>query len=235
VLEKLAQADAFHAFGLDRRAALWAIRGLGERPPPLLALLDSHEPPALLAALTAGREVVEDYRATQLSLRAHPLGFLRSELARRGAAPCGALDKMKDGSPVQVAGIILVRQRPGSAKGVLFVTLEDETGIANAILWPDKFEANRRTVMSAAMLSVTGRVQREGTVLHIIVDRLSDLTPLLRQVGDIDMPRLVSPGDAATYPGAPDRGDKGWQPQVRSDWHWKDGGDLIPIKSHDFH
>ena len=233
-LETLAQADVFHAFGLDRRAALWAIRGLGEQPPPLLAMIDTHEPPAILAALTAGREVVEDYRATQLSLRAHPLGFLRGELARRGAVPCDRLDAMRDGSPVQVAGIILVRQRPGSAKGVMFLTLEDETGIANAILWPDRFEANRRTIMSAAMLSVTGRVQREGTVLHLIVDRLADLTPLLRQVGDIDMPRLVSPGDGATFPGAPDRGDRGWRPQVRSDWHWKDD-DLIPIRSHDFH
>ncbi|HTG38782.1 error-prone DNA polymerase, partial [Sphingomonas sp.] len=166
-LEKLAQADAFRGFGLDRRAALWAIRGLGERPPPLLALLDTQEPPTLLTALTAGREVVEDYRATQLSLRAHPLSFLRSELARRGAVPCGSLEAMKDGSRVEVVGIILVRQRPGSAKGVLFLTLEDESGIANAILWPDRFEANRRTVMSAAMLSVTGRVQREGTVLHV--------------------------------------------------------------------
>ena len=233
-LERLAQADAFHGFGLDRRAALWAIRGLGERPPPLLALLDTHEPPPLLVALTAGREVVEDYRATQLSLRAHPLSFLRGELARLGAVPCGSLEGMKDGSRVDVAGIILVRQRPGSAKGVLFLTLEDETGIANAILWPDRFEANRRIVMSAAMLSVTGRVQREGTVTHVIVDRLADQTSLLRQVGDIDLPRFVSRGDAATYPGAPDRGDREWQPQARSDWHWK-GDDLIPIKSHDFH
>lgn len=190
---------------------------------------------ALLTALTAGREVVEDYHATQLSLRAHPLSFLRAELARRGTVPCGTLESVGDGSPVNVAGIILVRQRPGSAKGVLFLTLEDETGIANAILWPDRFEAHRRTVMSATMLSVTGRVQREGTVVHVIVDRLTDLTPLLRQVGDIDMPRLVSPGDAATYPGAPDRGDRGWRPQVRSDWHWKGEDDLIPIKSHDFH
>jgi error-prone DNA polymerase len=234
-LEKLAQADAFHAFGLDRRNALWAIRGLGEHPPPLLALLDTQEPVVLLAALTAGREVVEDYRATQLSLRAHPLSFLRAELARRDAVPCSRLDGLRDGSRVEVAGIVLVRQRPGSAKGVLFLTLEDESGIANIILWPDRFEANRRIVMSAAMLSVTGRVQREGTVIHIIADRLTDLTPLLRQVGDIDMPKLVAPGDGATYPGAPDRGDRGWQPRARSDWHWKGGDDLIPIDSHDFH
>lgn len=233
-LEKLAQADAFHAFELDRRAALWTIRGLGEKPPPLLALLETHEPSPVLTALTAGREVVEDYRATQLSLRPHPVSFLREELTQRGAVSCGSLSAIKDGTRVNLAGIILVRQRPGSAKGVLFLTLEDETGIANAILWPDRFEANRRIVMSAAMLSITGRVQREGTVIHVIVDRLNDLTPLLRKVGEMELPRLVSRGDAVTYPGAPDRGDEAWKPQIRSDWHWKDD-DLIPIKSYDFH
>jgi error-prone DNA polymerase len=234
-LERLAQADAFRAFGLDRRAALWTIRGLGERPPPLLAMLETREPDPILAPLTAGREVVEDYRATQLSLRAHPLTFLRAELSRRGMVSCADLKGVKDGRRVELAGIILVRQRPGSAKGVLFITLEDETGVANAILWPDRFEANRRTVMSAAMLSIVGRLQREGAVTHIIVDRLVDLTPLLRQVGDIDLPRLVSRGDGATYPGAPDRGDAGWRPRVRSDYHWRDDDGAIPIKSHDFH
>ncbi|MES2753457.1 MAG: error-prone DNA polymerase [Pseudomonadota bacterium] len=235
-LEKLAQADAFAGLGLNRRAALWAIRGLGERPPPLLALLETREPDPVLTPLTAGREVVEDYRATQLSLRAHPLSFLRGELSRRRMVTCGALKSIKDGTRVEVAGIILVRQRPGSAKGVLFITLEDETGVANAILWPDRFEANRRTVMSAAMLGIAGRVQTEGSVTHVIVDRLTDLTPLLRQVGDIDLPRLVSRGDGATYPGAPDRGDPGWRPKGRSDYHYRDRSeDVIPIKSHDFH
>ena len=96
---------------------------------------------------------------------------------------------MKDGARVEVAGLILVRQRPGSAKGVVFITLEDETGIANAVLWPDRFEANRRTVMSAAMLSIRGRVQREGLVIHIVADAITDLTPMLREVGEIDLPR----------------------------------------------
>ncbi len=234
-LERLAQADAFQAFGLDRRAALWAIRGLGERPPPLLAMLETREVDPVLAPLTAGREVVEDYRATQLSLRAHPLTFLRAELKRRGMVSCADLDRIKDGRRIELAGIILVRQRPGSAKGVLFITLEDETGVANAILWPDRFEANRRVVMGSAMLSIVGRVQREGSVTHIIVDRLTDQTAMLRQVGDIDLPRMVSRGDGATYPGAPDRGDPSWNPRVRSDYHWKHADDAIPIKSHDFH
>ncbi|WP_326524954.1 error-prone DNA polymerase [Sphingomonas sp.] len=235
-LEKLAQADAFVGLGIDRRQALWAVRGLGERPPPLLALLETCEPDPVLTPLTAGREVVEDYRATQLSLRAHPLHFLRGELDRRGMVTCAALREIRDGRRVELAGIVLVRQRPGSAKGVLFLTLEDETGVANAILWPDRFEANRRTVMSSAMLGITGRVQTEGSVIHVIVDRLTDLTPLLRRVGDIDLPCLTAPGDGATHPGAPDRGDPGWRSKGRIDYHWapRDDGS-IPIRSHDFH
>ena len=233
-LEALARADAFACFGHDRRQALWAIRGLGERPPPLLALAETHEEGPVLAPLTAGREVVEDYRATQLSLRAHPLSFLRDELTRRRMTRCADLASIRDGRRVEVAGIILVRQRPGSAKGVLFITLEDESGVANAILWPDRFEANRRTVMSSAMLGISGRVQREGEVIHVIVDTLTDLTPMLRRVGEIDLPRMVSRGDGATYPGSPDRGDPGWS-KGRIDYHWKGDRDHIPIKSHDFH
>jgi error-prone DNA polymerase len=235
-LEKLAKADAFHALGLDRRQALWAIKGLGETPLPLLAAIERHEPSVTLKALTAGREVVEDYRATQLTLRAHPLTFLRGELTRRRMVRCGDLSTIKDGRHVEVAGIILVRQRPGSAKGVLFITIEDETGIANGILWPDRFEAQRRTVMSAAMVSIKGRVQKEGLVIHVVADLITDLTPLLRQVGDIDLPRLTSPGDGATHPGAPDRGDKGWRPKGRTDYHFRERAeDVIPIRSHDFH
>ncbi|MDB5679545.1 error-prone DNA polymerase [Sphingomonas bacterium] len=245
-LERLARADAFHCFGLDRRQALWAIKGLGQAPLSLFAAADERagvinaeakEVPVVLTPLTAGREVVEDYRATQLSLRQHPLTFLRAELRRRGVRPCGDLRTMKDGDPVTVAGIILVRQRPGSAKGILFLTLEDETGIANGVLWKDRFEAHRRIVMSSAMVAITGRVQREGIVIHVVTERVTDLTPLLRQVGEIDLPRMVSPGDGATHGSSPDRGDTEWRPKLRSDYHFreKDREDVIPIKSHDFH
>jgi len=236
-LEKLARADAFHGFGIDRRQALWTIKGLGEKPLPLFAAADAAngiEPSVTLTALTAGREVVEDYRATQLSLRAHPISFLRSELARRGIRPAIDLKTIKDGSPIEVAGVILVRQRPGSAKGVLFLTIEDETGIANAILWPDKFEAQRRTVMSAAMVGVVGRVQREGIVIHVIADRIVDYTPLLHRVGELDLPSMVARGDGASHGGGPDRGEESWR--VRTDYHFcAKREDLIPIKSHDFH
>ena len=235
-LEKLANADAFAGMGLDRRQALWAIRGLGETPLPLFSTLETLETPVHLKALTAGREVVEDYRATQLTLREHPLTFLRGELSRRGMVRCAELGE-RDGKWVEVAGIILVRQRPGSAKGVLFITIEDETGVANGILWPDRFEAQRRTVMSAAMVSIKGRVQKEGIVIHVVADLITDLTPLLRQVGDIDLPSLVSRGDGATRPGAPDRGDPEWRPTPRTDYHYKSSKaeDAIPIRSHDFH
>ncbi|MEZ0496032.1 error-prone DNA polymerase [Sphingomonas sp. IW22] len=244
-LERIARADGFHALGLDRRQALWTIRGLGAAPLPLFAAADAREggvvpelaePAVALDPLTAGREVVEDYRATQLSLRAHPLSFLRDELTRRRMVRAGDLRRMKDGTRLELAGIVLVRQKPGSAKGVLFVTLEDETGVANIILWPDRFEANRRTVMSAAMLGVRGRMQREGEVIHVIADTLEDLTPMLHTIGDIDMPRLSRPGGG----GSPDRGDPEWRPKGRSLYHaaFREGcdpEDAIRQKSRDFH
>ncbi len=243
-LERLARADAFQSLGLDRRQALWAVKALGEAPLPLLAAMDARagkvqsevvEEPVVLTPLTAGREVVEDYRATQLSLRNHPLHFLRERLTAARMVPCASLSGMKDGQRVEVAGLILVRQRPGSAKGVVFITLEDETGIANAVLWPDRFEDNRRTVMAATMLGIRGRVQREGLVIHVVVDRLTDLTGWLRDVGDLDLPRMTMPGDGATHGGTIDPRDRkvGW-PQPYDSNHWRDA-DRIPVKSRDFH
>ena len=144
-LERLAEADAFQALGLDRRQALWAIRGLSDTRLPLF-----DTPPAeprsrtrrALAQMTAGRQVVEDYRSTGLSLRRHPVSFLRPDLAQRTHRPLRrSAATIRDGRRVEVAGIMLVRQRPGSARGVLFVTIEDETGHANLILWPSVFEA----------------------------------------------------------------------------------------------
>ncbi len=238
-LEKIAQADGFHGLGLDRRQALWAIKALGEKPLPLFAATESAaEPQVTLTALTAGREVVEDYRATQLSLRAHPVSFLRDTLDARRITRCGDLKRVKDGTRVEVAGLILVRQRPGSAKGVVFVTLEDETGIANAILWPDRFEAQRRVVMGAAMLGITGRVQCESGTIHVIADRITDLTGLLRQIGDLELPNMTMPGDGATHGGTIDPRDRkpDWKPESRTDYHYRVRPEpVIPIKSHDFH
>lgn len=237
-LERLARADAFQSLGLNRRQALWTIKGLANRPLDLFAAADlregksapeSVEAPVALAPLTQGREVVEDYRATQLSLRAHPVAFLRDRLAARRITRCADLMRMKDGQRVEVAGLILVRQRPGSAKGVVFVTLEDETGIANAVLWADRFEANRRTVMSATMLAVRGRVQREGIVIHVVAEQLIDLTDWLREVGELELPRLTMPGDGATHGGTIDPRDRLLPRRSLK------APDLIPVRSRDFH
>ena len=116
---------------------------------------------------------------------------------------------------------------------MLFITIEDETGVANGILWPDRFEAQRRTVMSSAMVEHQRPRAEGGDVIHVIADRIIDLTGLLRQVGDIDLPRMIARGDGATHPGAPDRGDPGWQPRGRTDYHFRE--ETIPIRSHDFH
>ena len=229
-LETLADADAFHALGLDRRQALWKIRGLGAKPLPLFAFAEARalEPEVALTPMTEGREVVEDYRAVQLSLRAHPLAFLRPELDRRGIAPCAALREMKDGARVHVAGIVLVRQRPG-AGNVTFITLEDQTGIANAIAWQRIFEAHRRIILASAMIGVRGRLQKEGKVIHLVTERIEDLTPLLAQVGALDFPHRTGRGDGAKHSGYDPRDP----PERYANLAGRDGG--MRIRSRDFH
>jgi error-prone DNA polymerase len=231
-LEKLADADAFQALGLGRRQALWRVRGLGGRPLPLFAAAEAleREPEVALVPLTEGREVVEDYRAVQLSLRAHPLVFLRPALDERGIAPAAGLASRKDGDKVRIAGIVLVRQRPGKGN-VIFITLEDETGIANAIVWERVFEAHRRIILAAAMIAIHGTLQREGKVVHVIADRIEDLTPLLAEVGERDFPHRPGPADAAKNgghdPREPHPAPRPGLPAGR------DGG--MRIRSRDFH
>ena len=195
-LTRLAEADAFRpAFGLARRDALWAIRPLRDEPLPLFAaaaareaaaLPEAVEPPVILRPMTDGREVVEDYGHVGLSLRAHPISFLRADLARRRIVPCAKAMESRDGRWLETAGLILVRQRPGSAKGVLFATIEDETGIANVVVWTKTFEKYRRVLLSSAMLGIRGRIQREGEVVHLVAHHLTDLSSLLATVGHRD-------------------------------------------------
>lgn len=188
-LEQLATADAFHGIGLSRRAALWQVRGLDAAPMPLFAARHDvqREPAVELAALSEGGEVVADYRATGLTLRRHPLALLRPALSRRMILPCDSLDTARDGRSVAVAGIVLVRQKPGSAKGVMFMSIEDETGIGNLVIWPSLFERQRRLILSAGMVACHGRVQRAGEVIHLVARELQDLTPLLH---GLDRPNL---------------------------------------------
>ncbi|WP_232631998.1 error-prone DNA polymerase [Methylobacterium sp. Leaf118] len=215
-LRRLAAADAFRALGLDRRAALWAIRGLAERPLDLFAAADAREgqvrpetvePAVALPPMTAGRAVTEDYRATGLSLRGHPLAFLRGDLAAQGYRPCGVLDEARPGRTVRLAGLVLMRQRPGSAKGTMFVTLEDETGIANLIVWPAVFERHRRLILTAGVMGVQGRVQRQGIVVHVVTEGLADLT---RMLASLPQRTNGAPLDTAPWDAAParDRADE---------------------------
>jgi len=188
-LAKLAGADAFNSMGLDRRAALWAVKAIGgERPLPLFDAAGEAErgaePPVQLPPMTEGEAVVADYRALRLSLRAHPIGLLRPRLGRD--LPAEKLFETKDGRRISVSGLVLVRQRPGTAKGVIFITLEDETGTANTIVWPDKFEQYRRQILTGRMLRITGKLQREGQVIHVIAEKIEVLSDMLDSLDDAD-------------------------------------------------
>jgi len=232
-IEKLAAADAFRSLGLDRRKALWAARRLdaiglrtGASKPSSattegrLPLLAPHmdddlfpEPKIALPPMQLSEHVAEDYGTTGLSLKAHPVRFFRDDLTRLGAIR--NIDHRKESLPqnslVTVAGLVLMRQMPGTAKGVVFATLEDETGIANIVIWPKVFERHRRLVMTSRFLAVRGRLQRAGLVVHVVATRFTDLTSRLHKLRDGE----VSLTDASPLPSAQ--------------------GELALIKSRDFH
>ncbi|HIM46319.1 MAG TPA: error-prone DNA polymerase [Alphaproteobacteria bacterium] len=205
VLERLARADAYRSMDVSRRRAAWDIRALKDAPLPLFAALTeggegvhpaTREPAIRLPAMRMGEQVVEDYATLRMSLRCHPLALLRPELETRAVVPCTRLADLAPERPVTVAGLVLARQRPGTAKGVIFMTLEDETGIANLIVWADVFERFRRTVVSARLLICTGRLQREGLVIHVIANRLEDCSERLD--GLVDLGREAEPPGRAT-------------------------------------
>ena len=224
-IELLADADAFRpSLGLARREAIWGIRALRDEPLPLFAaararedndFLELTEIAVPLRPMTDGREVVEDYGTTGLSLRQHPVAFLRADLIARKIVSCGEAHGSKDGKRLTTAGIVLVRQMPGSAKGVMFATIEDETGIANIIVWRNVFERQRRLVLSATMVGVKGYVQREGEVVHIITKELIDLSDLLRTVGDRveAFPLQATRADHVRCPIGPDLRELGRKPR----------------------
>jgi error-prone DNA polymerase len=195
-LVRLAEADAFRpALSLARREALWAIKALRDEPLPLFAaaaareaepVAEIEEPAVALRAMTAGGEVVEDYGHVGLTLRSHPVSFLRAELRRKRLVTCEEATQSRDGRWLETAGLVLVRQKPGSAKGVMFITIEDETGVANLVIWPSLYEKQRRVILTAGMMGVQGRVQREGEVVHLVAYKLTDLSFDLASVGDRD-------------------------------------------------
>jgi error-prone DNA polymerase len=219
---------ADRAPGLDRRAALWAARRLdtigirrpkdgsrigGSKLGETLPLLTPHlgdeffpEPHVALPAMPLCEHVVEDYVTTGLSLKQHPVQFFRERLAALGAIRNAQLrdDTLLQDSTVTVAGLVLVRQRPGTSKGVVFMTLEDETDIANIIVWPKVFERNRRTVMTSRFLAVRGRLQRAGLVIHVVAESFIDLSAQLSWLrdGDLFSPKFLGgpPPEPETLP-----------------------------------
>ncbi|MET0688016.1 MAG: error-prone DNA polymerase [Methyloceanibacter sp.] len=237
-LEVLARADAYRSMGLERRAALWEIVALkAERPLPLFSQAGEEdcgpEPEVALPAMTMGEHVVQDYVSMRLTLRTHPLAVLRAVLS-----PCHvgrALVTTEDGAWLSVAGIVLVRQRPGSAKGVVFITLEDETGIANIVVWPKTLERFRRTVMTARMMRVTGRLQRQGIVAHLVAERIEDCSHLLNTLHEFEElkpPRAPADGFARLPP--PDSRDRSARGATRVQCHPRDQAKVL-FPSRDFH
>jgi len=192
VLTRLAKAGTFGSLGLDRRTALWEALGQDQKELPLFdrRVRETHQPdapprpthPTFLPAMSPAEEVLADYRTAGLSLRAHPLQFLRARLEKRRVVTADALKTLPHGRPVSVAGIVLVRQQPRAAKGITFVTLEDETGAANLIVRQAVWKRYREAALGATVLLAHGRLQRQGQVIHLLTTKLVDLSPWLRQL-----------------------------------------------------
>ncbi|MEM9581437.1 MAG: OB-fold nucleic acid binding domain-containing protein, partial [Pseudomonadota bacterium] len=228
-VRRLAAADAMRSMGADRRAALWQAQALKDAPK--LPIFDAAavrdegaEPAVVLPAMPQAEHVVADYQTLRLSLKAHPMAFFRPSLRRQRFACNGDLPGMHNGQRVSLAGLVLVRQKPGSAKGVCFITLEDETGVANLVIWPKLFEHFRPVIMSARLLVVQGRVQSDGRVIHVVADRLENRTARLDALSQDRMPAAFARGDEVIRP-VPD--------QVGGRRHPRDVR-VIP-KSRDFH
>ncbi len=243
-IERLASADAFTSLGLTRRQALWDARSL--IPAPDLPLFraagvreEGVERAAIrLPAMPLSEEVVADYQTTRLSLKAHPMAFLRADLAARGFVRAADLRSRKFRAMVQVAGVVLIRQRPGSAKGVTFITLEDETGVINLVVWPDLKEKQRKVVMGARLMEVRGRVEYDDEVIHVIAAHMTDATVRLHALSDDLLDAPLARADEVNKP-MPERGPRPRDmidelaPQPNVTGHPRDHR-ILP-KSRDFH
>jgi len=204
-IRALAAADAFRSLGLDRRAALWEAKALRDAPDLPLFLRgqdEGGEPLASLPPMPLCEQVVADYQTLRLSLKAHPMAFLRSSMTRQGFVCAADLTGAANNLRVQLAGLVLVRQRPGSAKGVCFITLEDETGVANLVVWPKVMAAFRKVVMTARLMQVTGRLQREPAsgVVHVVVDGLEDRSDVLLRMSDRSLLPPLARADEVNRP-----------------------------------
>jgi error-prone DNA polymerase len=211
----LADADAFRSIGLDRRAALWAVRRLPDDIPlPLFATVAAREQPdegaQPLPLMPLSEHVVADYQTIRLSLKGHPMEFLRTKFEREGVIACASVSDARDRQYVRCAGVVLVRQRPGSAKGVVFMTLEDESGVANIVVWPKVMERFRKEVMGARLILVEGTIQSSPEkVVHLVAERLFDRSRDLAELANDSSVRKhpVLVGSALIEPLNDDRRD----------------------------
>ncbi|MGN7887648.1 error-prone DNA polymerase [Dyadobacter sp. 22481] len=183
-LEKLAEADAFRSIGFDRRQAFWEASAMADRP---IGLFEGQGPASeanvVLPEMTLSEHVIHDYAATSLSLKQHPVSFVREQLNALGAVSSKELEHINDGKIVKVAGLVLVRQRPGTASGICFITVEDETGTANLVVFQNLFDTYRKEVLRSKLLMVEGKVQKEGSVIHVVVSKCMNASGLLRKLG----------------------------------------------------
>ncbi|WP_183557882.1 error-prone DNA polymerase [Mucilaginibacter sp. SP1R1] len=204
-LEKLADADAFRSMGLDRRQALWQVSALADKPVALFAGKPQPEAQVALPLMTPAEHVVQDYASTGLSLKQHPVALVRDQLQLLRAVPIADMKLLKDGDTVKIAGLITVRQRPGTAKGIVFMTLEDESGNANLVVWEKLFNTYRKEIIQSRLLMAEGKVQIEGEVIHLVVRRCFNLSGLLRGLTATekdDLPVMsLTRRDKATTPG----------------------------------
>lgn len=204
VLERIASADGYRSMGLDRRQALWDVRALKTAPDlPLFAFADDEGKegaPVTLPPMPLSEHVVSDYQTMRLSLKAHPLQFLRSHYNDSGFVTAARLGTVKNGRRVRLAGVVLIRQKPGSAKGVCFITLEDESGTANLVIWPNKMEEFRSVVMGARLIEVDGVVQMDENVIHIVANRLTDASWRLAALSDDMLPPAHARADHVHSP-----------------------------------
>ncbi len=185
-IERLADADAFRSIGLDRRKALFEVYALRDRPEGIYtgqSAADLSEQEISLPTMALSEHVVHDYGSTSLSLKAHPVSFVREKLTSLNILTTKRLNECQNGQSVKVAGVVLVRQRPGTAAGVCFITIEDETGFANLVIWASLFETYRKEILRATFLMVEGKLQREGEVTHVIVSKCYDMSKMLKQLG----------------------------------------------------
>ncbi|WP_448701377.1 error-prone DNA polymerase [Mucilaginibacter sp. AW1-3] len=211
-LEKLADADAFRSIGIDRRQALWEVSALADSPVALFEGQPSEsaiETQVTLPLMTPSEHVVQDYAATSLSIKAHPVSFVREKLNLLRVSSTADLNDVKHGDMIKVAGLVLVRQRPGTAKGVVFITIEDEFGVSNLVVFQKLFDKYRKEIVQSKLLMVEGKLEREGEVVHVIVQRCFNLNGLLSGLtaaNNIDLPILsLARADETTAPVANER------------------------------